>query len=82
MALSGPGIRLVTAGMICYLWLVCFRSATAGEGTAAVCAPWSVVLYSLGTDYLHLALKWDEFKFWEILKPKMNNYCPHVTEYL
>lgn len=54
--LSGPGIRLVTAGMVCSLWLVCSRSARAGEGTATVYAPWSVVLYSLGTDFLHPGL--------------------------
>lgn len=80
--LSGPGIRLVTAGMVCYVWLVCFRSARAGEGTTTLCASWSVVLYSLGTDFSILAFRWDELKFCEILKPKMNNYCPHATGYL
>lgn len=54
--LPGPGIRLVT-GMVCYLWLMCSRRARAGEGTATVCAPWSVVLYSLGTDFLHPGLE-------------------------
>lgn len=52
--LSGPGIRLVTAGVASSG--SCFKSARAGEGTATLCASWSVVLYSLGTDFLHPGL--------------------------
>lgn len=35
--LSSPGIRLVTAGVVCFLWLLCFRSARPDEG-ACMCA--------------------------------------------
>ena len=66
--LSSPGIGVVTTGMVCYLWLLCFRSARLGEGLCtSVCVCVCVCVCVQGRAVIRVGVR--KFLLLEVAEP-------------